>query len=156
MHEAAEAEAAEISGVATGGCRSLGFEREERRWASGKRTHLETDSDTGVARSGLEPDAHSKRRRHLPAGGATRWVALRGGRIGNCIERRPASQAGEDARRQAAGCDRSDGVRAITGGLLAVDHRADRAGSEAAKDCRQGRARDHSQVVCQPRAEAVA
>lgn len=156
MHEAAAAEAGEVSGVGTGGGGSAGFESEEGWGARANGTHLEKDSDPGVAGSGLEPDPHGRRHGHLSARGATCWVALPGGWVAGRVERGPASQADEDARRQTAGSNRGNGVRATPGGMLAVDHRADRARSETARDCSEGRARNHPAAVCKGRAKAVA
>ena len=112
--------------------------------------------DPGLAGPGMESDGHGRRSGRLPTRGAAGRQPLLGARVGSGAERRAAAKAGQDARRQAAGCDRGDGLRAATGRSLALDHRADGARDEAARDSGQGGAGDHPPIVCEPRAEAVA
>ncbi len=151
-----EAEAAEVSRIAVDGSGARGLAGTTQGPTCGERAPLAANSDPGVAGSGLDPCGQRSSGGHLSARGATNWLALFGTRAGSRAERRPASQARQDAGRQAAGCDRRDGVRPAPRGLRPVDYRADGPRSQAARNGRQGRTRDDTPVVCEPRAKAVA
>ena len=89
--------AAEVSGVEVDDRGAAGVEAKEERPAGSKRAELATNSDFGVAGSGLEACGHRGCGGHLSAGSATNRLALFGARVRSRAERRPAAQTGAAA-----------------------------------------------------------